>query len=76
MYKRGGLVVFVNSLISIQKLLMRNNSSLNPRKSNLVNEKLCLIFLDRVSVGLWFNLLGNWGISHLYEMLKDKWTNQ
>lgn len=55
---------------------MRNNSSLNSRKSNSVNEKLCLIFKDKISAGLRFNFSRSWGISHLYKVLKDKWTKQ
>lgn len=50
---------------------MKNNSNLNSMKSNLVNEKLCLIFYIQLSISFWNTLM--WILGHLYKVLENNW---
>lgn len=51
---------------------MRNNSNSNPMKSNLVNEKLCLIFLHS-TLYQFLEYLDVGTREYLYKVLKNKW---
>ena len=52
-------------------MFTKNNSNLNSMKSNLVNEKLCLIFYIQLSISFWNTLM--WILGHLYKVLENNW---